>query len=175
MSDCLLCKQIEKKIGLLYEDKDIVALVSSKPAAAGELIVAPKKHHVILEQVPDWIVGKLFAVANKLSISLFEGMGVHGTNLIIPNGAPAGQTIPHAAVHVVPRAENDGLKLQWEPRQLSEDEMGTVEMKLKDEMKSKFVFEKTEPKPKEEVKEKKVEYKTTDEENYVIKSLQRIP
>jgi histidine triad (HIT) family protein len=172
---CLVCQQIEKKIGILHETKEVIALIDPEPAVAGQLLVVPKKHHVILEQVPDWVMSQLFSVANKLSIALFEGLGAHGTNLLIPNGAPAGQKVAHIGLHIVPRAENDGMNLQWAPRQMAEDEMGTIEMKVKDELKSGIKFELSEPKPKEEVKEKKAEYKMTEEENYLIRSLQRIP
>lgn len=175
MSDCIVCQQIEKKLGVMYEDADVVAVLSPTPASAGHIIVAPRQHHVILEQVPDWVMGKLFTTANKVSISLFEGLGVHGTNLLIQNGAAAGQTAPHVGVHVIPRVENDNINLLWQPRQLGEEEMSTIELKVKEETKS-LALEKEPPKPKaEEPKPKKVEYALSDEENYLIKSLRRIP
>jgi histidine triad (HIT) family protein len=173
---CSLCDRIQKKEGLLFEDSDVAALLAPAPASAGHIVVAPKQHSVLLTQVPDWITGKLFTLANKLSISLFEGLGVHGTNLLIPMGEPAGQTSPHVGVHVVPRTENDGINLLWQPRQLSEEEMSAVELKLKDEVKSVGSFQKEPPKPKTEPpKAKKVELKMSEEENHLIRSLKRIP
>jgi len=172
---CDVCQQIEKKIGLVYEDDDIAALLSPTPASQGHLVIAPKKHQIILEQVPDWIMGKLFTTANKLSIALFEGMGVHGTNLLIPNGEPAGQSTPHVTVNVVPRVENDGLNLLWQPKQIGEEELANVEMKLKEETKSIMTFIKEKPDQTAAKTAEKVEYKLSDEENYLIKSLRRIP
>ncbi|HSU72401.1 MAG TPA: HIT family protein [Candidatus Binatia bacterium] len=171
---CKLCDLLKE--APLYDDGEVTAVVSETPAAPGHLIVAPKTHHVILEQVPDWVMGKLFTVANKLSIALFEGLGAQGTNLLIQNGAAAGQGAPHVSVNIVPRQENDGLNLLWQPRQLSEEEMSTVELKLKQEIKSIGSFDKEKPKPKEEPKpDVKKEYKLSEEENYLIKSLRRIP
>lgn len=171
---CKLCDQLKESP--LYDDGEVAAVISENPATPGHVIVAPKQHHIILEQVPDWVMGKLFTVANKLSIVLFEGLGAQGTNLLIQNGAAAGQSAPHACVNIVPRQENDGINVLWQPRQLSEEEMSTVELKLKEETKSIKSFEKEKPKPKEESKpEPKKEYRLSDEENYMIRSLRRIP
>lgn len=175
MSECDLCQQIEKKIGVVYEDDEITALLSPTPASTGHLVVAPKQHHIILEQVPDWVMGKMFTTANKLSISLFEGMGVHGTNIHIANGEPAGQVVPHIAVNVVPRNENDGLNLLWQPKQLPEEEMASAEAALKEETKSIMSFITEKPSKAEVKKAEKIAYKLSDEENYLIKSLRRIP
>jgi histidine triad (HIT) family protein len=166
MTDCALCKQLETKRGLVYEDADVVALLSATPAAAGHVIVAPKQHHVILEQVPEGIVSKLFTLANRFSIALFEVLGVHGTNILVPNGLPAGQMVPHAAVHVVPRIENDGIDINWKPITPDADAMSTAELMIKDALIVK------EEKP---VEKKKETPKMSDEENYLIRALKRIP
>lgn len=175
MSDCLICQQSAKKIGLVYEDEEIVALLSPTPAAPGHIIVAPKEHFMILEQVPDWVMGKLFNVANKLSVALFEGGGAQGTNLIIPNGVAAGQTVPHTALHIIPRNENDGLKLEWQPRQLSNEEISQVELNLKEHTKTLGTFVTEKPEEKAVEPEKPSELDLSDEENELIKSLRKIP
>ena len=169
MSDCALCKQLETKRGLVYEDADVIALLSATPASAGHVIVAPKQHHVILEQVPDGIVSKLFTLANRFSIALFEVLGVHGTNIVVPNGLPAGQRAPHAAVHIVPRMEKDNIDVNWKPIQPDADAMGTAELMIRDALNAK------EEKPKEDKPAKKESFKLSDEENYLIKALKRMP
>ncbi len=158
----------------MYEDEQMAILLAPKPAAAGHIILAPKKHAAILEQVPDFVVGRMFDKANKASIAVFETLGAEGTNIIANNGIAAGQTTNHFLLNVIPRKENDGLKLSWQPKQLSEEEMSTIELKLRDESKNIGVFEKEEEKPKEikkpeEIKEEK------EEENYLLKQLERLP
>lgn len=169
---CDLCALL--KGPLLYEDASIAAMLAPKPASVGHVIVAPKQHHVILEQVPDKITGELFTVANRISIALFEGLGVQGTNVLVQNGPAAGQITPHVRVDIIPRQENDGINLLWQPRQLSEEEMSTVEMRLKEailplgqEPQKEEKKEEPKPEPKKEMK--------MDDENYLIKSLRRIP
>jgi len=169
--NCDLCALM--KGPLLYEDASIVAMLAPKPASVGHVIVAPKQHHVILEQVPDKIAGELFAVANRLSIALFEGLGVQGTNVLVQNGAAAGQITPHVRLDIIPRQENDGINLLWQPRQLSEEEMSTVELRLKEAILPLGQHEEKKEEPKPEKKEEKP--LKMDDENYLIRSLRRIP
>lgn len=173
MSDCELCKMIAEKKNLLYEDEKVVALLSALPSTMGHIIVAPKQHAPIFEQIPDFVVSELFMKANKLSIACFEALGAEGTNLIIENGIAAGQKSAHACLNVIPRKENDGLNLLWKPKQLSEEQMSTLELKIKDESKKIAPFEKEKPKPIEIKKPEEI--KPTKEENYLIKQLRRIP
>ena len=174
MSECKICEAIKEKEELIYEDKDVIAILSTEPASAGHIILSPKKHYPIIEQIPDYEFGHLFHIANKLSIAVFETVGCQGTNIIIENGVAAGQTVPHVTIHIIPRNENDGLNFQWNPKTLSEEEMSTVELKVREEAKSIGGFEKE--KKKEAIKlEKKKEKISSEEENYLIKQLTRIP
>lgn len=174
MTNCPICETVKAKQGMLFEDEQIAVLLAPNPAVPGHVILVPKQHAAILEQVPDFIIGKLFDKANKVSISVFEALGAEGTNIMVNNGITAGQTINHFTVNVLPRRENDGLNFTWQPRQMSEEEMSTIELKIKDEAKSIGAFEKEKPKPK--VPEKPEEIKEDDEEeNYLLKQLERLP
>jgi len=170
---CDICDLIKTKKGKLYEDEKVIALLSPKPASVGHVWVMPKQHHPILEQVPDFIAGEVFSTANKLSMALFESLGAHGTNLVLQNGIAAGQKHSHMIVNVIPRRENDGIDFTWDTKQLSEEEMSTVEIKIKDETKGIGFFEK-EPE-KQEIIEQKEEEELSDEEDYMLKQLERIP
>ena len=131
-----------------------------------------------MEQVPDYEIEHLGVVANKISMALFESMRIQGTNIIIQNGVAAGQKIPHFILHIIPRIENDGLNLSWEPRQLSEEEMSTIELKLNEHTRNIGAFEIEKELPinldaKEKIKAAK-EVKE-EKDNYLIKQLNRIP
>ena len=170
---CEICDLIKSKKGKLYEDEKVIALIAPKPATVGHVIITPKKHVPILEQVPDYVASELFAKANKISMALFEGLGAQGTNLLIQNGVAAGQKHNHLLIHVMPRRENDGIDFMWKPKQLSEEEMSTIEMKIKDETKGIGSFEK-EPEKKITIEEKKPE-EISEEEDYMLKQLERLP
>src|SRR3989338_3286064 len=132
MAECLICQIIEGHVPSkkLYEDDEVSAFLDLNGALLGHAFVVPKRHIPIFEHVPDTLVGKLFALSNRISTALFEGMNVQGTNIFVMNGVSAGQSVAHFMIQVLPRREKDGINLQWQPRQLTEEEMSTVELKL---------------------------------------------
>jgi histidine triad (HIT) family protein len=155
----------------LYEDDKVVAFLNPRPAAAGHIILFPKEHLPILENVKDYDVAHMFTVANKLSTAAFESLNAQGTNIIIQNGTAAGQKVPHVAMHIIPRRENDNLDFKWKPKQMDEEKKSTVEQQLKDETSSIGEFEKKKEKPLEVDKPKEVQ----KGDNYLVKQLRRIP
>jgi len=173
---CIICQIVGGKIPSkkIYEDEDCVAILDVNGANPGHSFVIPKEHHPIMERVPDFLVGKLFSVANKVSSAIFESLAIHGTNIFVANGISAGQKVAHFMIHVIPRIEKDRVNLQWTPKQLSEEEMSTVELKLKDSSKDIGYFEKKEPKkaPQKTVQTEEV---VEGEENYLLKQLHRRP
>ena len=160
---------------MIYEDESLIAMLSSTPATLGHIVVAPKQHAPIIEMVPDWIVGDLFTVANTMSTAVFEGLKAQGTNILVQNGIPAGQSVPHAHLSVIPRRENDGLPLMWQPRPIGPEELAQLETKLKDESKNIGPFQKSKPKPVEEKKPEPIREEQPGEENYQLRQLRRIP
>jgi histidine triad (HIT) family protein len=175
MADCDFCELIKQKKNLIYEDDQIFVMHAPKPASIGHVLVLPKEHVMIIEQMHDYTVAEIFQKINKISTAVFESLGAHGTNIIVQNGVAAGQNCSHLIIHLIARREGDGIDFAWQPRQLSEEEMSTVELNLKESAKNIGGFEKKPAKPielKTEVKKIKEDDK---EENYMIKQLQRIP
>ena len=173
---------LERKdnVDILYEDADVVLAIKDFSCIAGQITVFPKQHHTILEMVPDDLVQKCFVLANKVSMAIFDSLGAQGTNIIIQNGLGAGQKVPHFAVEVIPRREGDGLKLQWDPKQLSPDEMDTAYLMLKEEGDKllelgKKKEKKEEPKPEVKKEEAPKVTKQEGKDNYLLKSVRRLP
>lgn len=177
MSVCGICGIAEgkMKVKTVYEDSRCIAYLKQNPCSPGHMILIPKKHYTIFEQMPNDEINHLFITASKLSTVAFETLGRGGTNIIVQNGEPAGQTHPHLTVEIIPRNENDGLNFLWQPRQLSEEEMSTAELILK-EMMSDFavVAEKNKEEPLQE-KKKETLKEEKGKDNYLFKSLTRIP
>lgn len=173
---CIICQIIGNKIPSkkIFEDDLVMAVLDVNGANPGHCFVMPKNHYTIIEQVPDIETGRLFQVSNKISTAIFEGLGVQGTNIFVANGIPAGQTVAHFAINVVPRKENDGINLQWQPKQLTEEEMSTVELKLKDATKNIGHFEKEEKKIAK-LQSPKAQFLSDEEEEYFSRQLRRVP
>lgn len=173
-NNCEFCQIVNKKADakIIFEDEKALVILSPNPCCVGHILVMPKEHLSIIEQVPDYLVGHLSKLVNKISIAVFEVLQAKGTNILIQNGVAAGQKTNHFMIHIIPRKENDGLDFQWQQKQLNEEQMSTVELKLKEEAKGIGEFEKEEKKPVN--LDREIE-KIDKEENYLIKQLDRIP
>ena len=172
---CIVCQIVSNQIPSkkVYEDDIALAVLDVNGSNPGHCFVMPKNHYPIIEQVPDKEIGKLFQVSNKISSAIFESLGSQGTNIFVANGAPAGQTVAHFTINVIPRNENDGINLQWQPKQLSEEEMSTVELRLKEHTKNIGYFEKEEKKPR--VYTPKQAVLSDGEEEYFARQMRRLP
>lgn len=174
---CEYCEIIKSEI--LYEDEEVVIAIKDTALAPGQLLVFPKKHYTILEMVPDQLLRKCSILSNKVSMALFDSLGCQGTNVLVQNGVSAGQQVPHFALEIIPRRENDGLNLQWKPKQLMEEEMAPVFSLLKEACAEIYVDE-SKPQPKKEtvvLKDKDTEIMVAKEgkNNYLLKSIRRVP
>ncbi|MBW2976015.1 HIT family protein [Candidatus Woesearchaeota archaeon] len=176
---CLICQIIANRVPSykVYEDELVLAVLDVNGANPAHCFVIPKNHYPIMEQVPDDELANLFSVANKISSSIFENLKVQGTNIFVANGIPAGQTVAHFMIHVIPRNENDGVNLQWKPKQLSEEELSTVELKLKEQIKNIGVkkIEKTEKPGAAQSTQKAQQTITGEEDDYFTRQMRRIP
>lgn len=159
---CEICELIEKKENIIYEDEKIIALLHPKPCTVGHIILMPKKHIPILEQIHEDLFADLIKKANKISSAIFESMQPQGTNIFIQNGLAAGQKFAHVIVNIIPRKQGDGINLEWTPKKVEKEELSTLEKMIKDILVSS-------PEPE------KIEEIDDDEINYLIEHLKRIP
>jgi histidine triad (HIT) family protein len=177
---CEYCEIVSgmEKYAVLFEDEQIMIVVKDLIITPGQITIFPKEHFTILEMVPDVLLEKCSILANKVSIAIFESLGSHGTNILIQNGLGAGQKVPHFAMEIIPRIENDNLPLQWQPKQLMDDDMDTALLMIKQESDKLVNIGKKEK--KEIVTEKKEEQPKVVEDkegkkNYLLKSINRLP
>jgi histidine triad (HIT) family protein len=169
---CQECEKIKQRKNVIYEDNIVYAMLVEKPSVQGHIAIFPKEHYPIIEKIPSEIFEHMIVIANKISSVCFETLNAQGTNILIRNGLAAGQRTNHSQIHILPRFENDGLNLQWQPIKISEEELSTVELTLKTEL------EKPEEKKiekKEEVKKEEPVEEIAEEDNYLLKQLNRIP
>jgi len=171
MTGCDICSILKSKTNLIYEDKLAFAFLPLNPAVKGHVVVAPKEHHPILEQTPDNLVSHCFFVSNKASVLAFEGLKVQGTNITVNNGVPAGQTSSHFSINVLPRTEKDGLSFEFKRAQAKPEDLKSTVSSLK-ECTDLIGYETPKEKVKEEVKEIKED---SDEPNYLLKQMERLP
>ncbi len=138
-SDCIACAIVSKEVKVepLYEDEGVVAVLDTKGANLGQMIVFPKRHVPIIEQLSPREWQKLGVVGNALSVALFEVMSPKGTNIFVANGISAGQTIAHVMIHIIPRAEKDEVVLTPQGKTFSDQQLSSIELKIKDMLEEK--------------------------------------
>jgi histidine triad (HIT) family protein len=175
MTDCDICKILENKTAfkLIYEDDLCFAIMHESPAIEGHALVIPKKHSPILEELDDKSVERLFVIANKISTSIFDTIGAHGTNIVLNNGVDAGQELPHVVLNVLPRKEKDNINLEWQAKKATEGELKTSQSMIKSV--SDYIFSGKDSLPEVKLKKEAHNEESRQEEDYTIKSLKRIP
>src|SRR3989338_6667776 len=96
-SDCLACSIAAKQIKMdtLYEDDTVIAVLDTKGANIGQMLLFPKRHVPIIEQLSAEEWKRMGIVGNALSVALFEALAPKGTNMFVANGVAAGHTVFH--------------------------------------------------------------------------------
>lgn len=94
----------------LYEDDDVLAFLDVFPQSYGHTLVIPKRSAArnILEVDPE-ALAKMALAVQKLTRVLVDELQPAGVQVAQFNGAPAGQTVYHIHMHIVPRFEGDTL------------------------------------------------------------------
>ncbi|MFZ5958285.1 HIT family protein [Pseudomonas knackmussii] len=94
----------------LYEDDDVLAFLDLFPQSVGHTLVIPKRSAArnILEVDPE-ALGKVMGVVQRLTRVIVDELNPDGVQVAQFNGAPAGQTVFHIHMHIVPRYAGQGL------------------------------------------------------------------
>lgn len=113
--DCIFCKIIAGEIPSikLYEDDATFAFTDINPANEGHALVIPKEHAANVYEVSDEAISKTIVTAKKVATAIQKTLNPDGLNLLQANGPGAAQSVFHFHIHVLPRFDNDQLKMNW--------------------------------------------------------------
>ncbi|OWM62759.1 hypothetical protein CDL15_Pgr020053 [Punica granatum] len=109
--DCVFCKIIrgESPAFSLYEDDKCLCILDSKPLTPGHCLIIPKSHYSSLEATPPSVVAAMCSKAPFIGSAVMRATGCDSFNLLVNNGAAAGQVIFHTHIHIIPRKTSDCL------------------------------------------------------------------
>ena len=99
---------------IVFSDERFVAFLDNRPLFPGHALLIPRAHHETLADLPEELVGPLFANARVLASAIPEAMDKPGSFVALNN--VVSQSVPHLHVHVVPRKPKDGLRGFFWPR-----------------------------------------------------------
>ncbi len=112
MPDCLFCKIVKGELPCykLYEDDVVISILDIFPVHPGHALVVPKKHSADIFDTDEETMKQMIAVAKQLSPAVMKATKADAINIGMNNGEAAGQEVPHAHLHIIPRYKGDGLK-----------------------------------------------------------------
>jgi len=110
--DCIFCKIVAGEVpaSIVQRDEHTLAFMDVAPVTDGHVLVIPTHHTPDLAGLDDSSGGRMFAIGRRVAAALRQsGLPCEGVNFFLADGAPAGQTVFHTHLHVIPRTRGDGL------------------------------------------------------------------
>jgi histidine triad (HIT) family protein len=134
-SDCLFCGIVDGSIPsqTIDSDEHTVAFMDIAPATRGHALVLPRRHSADLLEIDTNDLTATVIAAQRLARRMKDVLDADGINLINACGAAAWQTVFHFHIHVVPRYEDDPLRLPWIPEVGDKDQIAKIARRLRGE------------------------------------------
>ncbi len=132
--DCLFCGIIAGEVpaALVDSDEHTVSFMDINPATRGHALVVPRKHATDLLDISDDDLARTMLAARRLARRMESVLEPDGYNLLNSCRPAAWQTVFHFHVHVVPRYEDDPLKLPWIPRGADEGRIAELARRIRE-------------------------------------------
>jgi diadenosine tetraphosphate (Ap4A) HIT family hydrolase len=113
--DCIFCAIVkgEAPASLTHEDDSVIAFMDIQPITHGHMLVMPREHAVLMQDVNETAAMRAFRVARRLASLARHTLGASGANLLVMDGEVAFQDVPHFHIHVIPRYPGDGFGLTF--------------------------------------------------------------
>jgi histidine triad (HIT) family protein len=131
--DCIFCKIVagEMPARKVDEDEHTISFMDINPWTRGHALVIPREHTPNLYEAPDEVLAQTTAAAKRLAVKMRDRLGCDGINLLNSTNSAAWQTVFHFHLHVIPRYDDDPLKLPGEPQQPEDEELDEVAEELR--------------------------------------------
>jgi histidine triad (HIT) family protein len=109
---CIFCKIIKGEIpsSKVFENNNFIGILDISPVNSGHTLIIPKKHYTTLFEFPEELNAEMLSVAKIIGEKQIRNLHAEGFNLMMNNFPAAGQLVPHAHLHVIPRFSGDELK-----------------------------------------------------------------
>jgi histidine triad (HIT) family protein len=131
--DCIFCRIIAGEIpsAKLYDKGGVFAFLDIAPVNKGHALVVPKGHYATLFDLPPDLGRELVSAMQTVGRAVMSATGATGLNVGMNNFASAGQLVPHAHFHLIPRHEGDGLSLWTQHAYENAEEMQKLALAIR--------------------------------------------
>ncbi|PPR08764.1 MAG: hypothetical protein CFH44_00733 [Proteobacteria bacterium] len=108
---CIFCKVAKKEVQayIIYEDSTTMCFLPKQMEVEGHIILAPKGHYEIIDDVPEDILADMMSTLKKVTEILTAKLGADGFNVLHASGNAAQQGVNHFCFHVLPRYSDDSI------------------------------------------------------------------
>jgi len=105
-SDCPFCK-LAPEVTILLETETARAILDSFPVSKGHTLIIPKHHTANYFDLTPEEQTELWTLVNQTKQKLDHLYHPDGYNIGININSPAGQTVFHVHIHLIPRYHHD--------------------------------------------------------------------
>lgn len=133
MSECVFCRIVAKQIPatVVHEDEHTLAFMDIGQVNPGHVLVAVKKHADDIFALDDTQAAAVFRAAARVARAIGAAFSPEGLSVYQANGKPAGQTVFHFHLHLLPRHEGDGMELTWPVKNPPREKLAEYAEKIK--------------------------------------------
>jgi histidine triad (HIT) family protein len=105
LANCPFCEYLggSRPCAFVTRGASVSSILNRTQYERGALLVMSNTHIESALDADETLLCEVYREARRLSRTLVEVLHATGINIFQNNGLPAGQTVPHYHVHVVPR------------------------------------------------------------------------
>jgi histidine triad (HIT) family protein len=132
-TECLFCGIVTGAVPaqMIDSDEHTVAFMDINPATRGHALVVPREHSADLMEISDADLEHTAVAARRVAQKMEAALEPDGFNLINACRPAAWQTVFHFHIHVIPRYDDDPLKLPWIPRGSDPETIAAVAARIR--------------------------------------------
>ena len=117
---------------IVYEDEAVVAFLDVLPINPGHTLIVPRRHGAYLKDLLPEDGAGLFLAGQRIAAALrASDLRCDAVNLLLNDGAEAGQRVFHTHLHVIPRIVGDSLRRNLDAEQPTREELDAVAAKIR--------------------------------------------
>jgi histidine triad (HIT) family protein len=133
--DCIFCGIAEGRMPaeVLDSDEHTISFMDINPATRGHALVIPRRHSEDVLAIESEDLRHTIEATRRLVGRIEQTLVPDGFNLLNACRPAAWQTVFHFHIHVIPRYEDDPLKLPWIPRGAEPAEIARVAAAIRGE------------------------------------------
>lgn len=116
--DNIFSKILDGKIPCfkVFESKASIAILDAFPTTEGHTLLLPKlKGYTTFTDMPPSKAAECTRDLHKVAQAVKKAFGASAVNIVMNNGADAGQEVPHPHFHIIPRFKDDGKPVKFPP------------------------------------------------------------